>query len=373
LQSAAEAFERAYHASPHHTVLYNLGQAYIGLGRPVEAVNALERLLDEGGQKIDPERRREVEELLARERQRIGRLEITFSPEDAQLFIDGRRVTVQGVLSLTSGRHVIGLRKEGYVPHIEEVEIPRADSVRRSIDLPSEVQAVGQLVISCDLPAVEISVDGTTLGRTPLQTPMLVATGPRTVRLARSGYRAVERRVTVIATKPARLTCPMIVDLRGVRPGRLKVTPSEPFALVSVDGMPHDGSPLPPGPHIVRVEHTGFRPSKRQVMLEPGKYESIAVHLEPTPERVAEREAQSRTQRRIALGFAAGGIALAGASIGLFVWNGERYEDWRATSDETRAAVRAADLQRVDDLATGTAILGAAALITSGILWLTSD
>jgi predicted Zn-dependent protease len=48
--------KRCYELSPHHTVLYNLGQAYITLAQPVEAVTALQRYLDEGGKDIKPAR-----------------------------------------------------------------------------------------------------------------------------------------------------------------------------------------------------------------------------------------------------------------------------------------------------------------------------
>jgi tetratricopeptide (TPR) repeat protein len=58
--------KRCYELSPHHTVLYNLGQAYIVLARPVEAVAALQRYLEEGGKAIKPARRTEVEEEIAR-------------------------------------------------------------------------------------------------------------------------------------------------------------------------------------------------------------------------------------------------------------------------------------------------------------------
>src|SRR3972149_838689 len=49
--SYAEAlaeFRRAHALSPHFSVFYNIGQASIALDRPVEAVDALNRYLEEG-------------------------------------------------------------------------------------------------------------------------------------------------------------------------------------------------------------------------------------------------------------------------------------------------------------------------------------
>jgi hypothetical protein len=77
-------------------------------------------------------------------------------------------------------------------------------------------------------------------------------------------------------------------------------------------------------------------------------------------------------QRHVALGFGATGFALVGTSLALLVWNNGRYEDWRANPAASGAAERATELQRIDDLTVGTAVLGATALVTAGILWLTS-
>jgi hypothetical protein len=65
---ALSEFERAYAAVPHFSVLYNVAQAQIALGRSAEAVATLQRYLDEAGARIDAKRRAEVEQVLARER-----------------------------------------------------------------------------------------------------------------------------------------------------------------------------------------------------------------------------------------------------------------------------------------------------------------
>src|SRR5262249_52352581 len=126
LAQAVEAFQNAYRASPHHAALYNLGQAYVGLGRPVEAVETFQRYLQEGGTKSAPERRREVEALLLRQRERIGFIELTVSPEDAEVFVDGKSLglgPLPKALPLVTGQHVVAARKESYSPHFETVEV----------------------------------------------------------------------------------------------------------------------------------------------------------------------------------------------------------------------------------------------------------
>jgi hypothetical protein len=373
LDAAVRAFQSAYQMRPHYAVLYNLGQAYVRLGKPVEAVNALEQFLRDGGERIDPARRREVEGVLNRERERIGRVEISVTPEGAEVFIDDQRVDPASVVArpLAVGRHVIAARKSGHASRVEYVEIRANDTVRLSLDLETTEPVLGQLSIACELPAVEVSVDGLSHGRTPFEAPLLVPVGTRTVRFARFGYRTIETSLDV-GEKPARLGCRLAVDLSGVRPGRLKVSPSERFSRVSVDGRAFDDAPLPPGMHAVRVERSGYRPWTRNVVVEPGGVHTMAAILEPTPEYVAELEEKARSQRHVAIGVGATGVVLVGTSIALFVWNGERYDDWQADEGGSNRSSRATSIQRVDDLAVGTAVLGGAALVTAGVLWLTS-
>lgn len=68
---ALSEFQRAYAAVPHFSVLYNIGQAQIALGQSADAVATLQRYLDEAGTEIDAKRRAEVEQTLAREREKM--------------------------------------------------------------------------------------------------------------------------------------------------------------------------------------------------------------------------------------------------------------------------------------------------------------
>jgi hypothetical protein len=85
------------------------------------------------------------------------------------------------------------------------------------------------------------------------------------------------------------------------------------------------------------------------------------------------------------------GIALGAVSVSLGIWNQGRYDQWRrdrsavdsklamgpedSTTRRDRLALygRGASIQAVDDLALSAAILGASALITAGVLWLTGE
>jgi hypothetical protein len=128
--------KRAYEIAPHHTVLYNLGQAYITLAKPVEAVAALQRYLDEGGKDIKPARRAEVEQEIARQKTRIATLEIRGLPDGAVVTIDGDEVgkaPLVAPLRVGVGKHVVAATAAGYEPGEAKIEIAGED--RKVVDL----------------------------------------------------------------------------------------------------------------------------------------------------------------------------------------------------------------------------------------------
>jgi hypothetical protein len=375
LAEAVAAFEKAYETHPHHAVLYNLGQAYLGLGRSVEAVHTFEAFLKEGAGAIDARRREEVEAVVKRERAHIGSVTVSLHPSDAEVLVDDRRFVGSRdteTFELARGHHTIAARKQGYLPRIESVQIEGGETVRVSLELVASepVLAMGQLVVACEVPAVEVVVDGERRGTTPLSAPLLLPAGTRSLRLSRTGYEPFERRVAVVSGGASRVACDITPDLRATKPGRLKVSVSEPYARVSVDGAPFDDGPLPFGPHVVRVDRAGFVRWEQLVSIEPGRTRTIAALLEPTPEHRSEVEARSRRQDYWAIGLGATGVALLGTAAGLFVWNDGRYDAWKA---EPGSPARAAELQRTDDIAAGLAILGAGAAAAAGVLWFTSD
>jgi hypothetical protein len=136
--AAAAEFEQAHRESPNYQVLYNLGQAYRLMGKPVEAVDALERYLAEGGARISPERREEVTGLIASERQRIGAVALDVTPASARLEVDGRAFEYTGTtvhVELVVGEHSFVASAPGYVPWVEKIGVEPGRTVLRTVEL----------------------------------------------------------------------------------------------------------------------------------------------------------------------------------------------------------------------------------------------
>jgi len=109
-EAALEEFNRAYTKSPHFAVLYNIGQAQIALGRPLEAIAALSKYLRDGGPQVPLERREQVQGQMARLEARVAELTIATDTPGAIIRVDGREVGSAPLfqpIRLAAGPHTI--------------------------------------------------------------------------------------------------------------------------------------------------------------------------------------------------------------------------------------------------------------------------
>jgi len=136
LEGAIVEFQRSYDLTHHFAVLYNIGQVFVSLAKPVEAVDAYERYLMGGANKIPAARRAEVEQEIARQKVRIATLEIRGLPEGAAVRVDGKEIgkaPLAAPLRVGVGTHTIAASAEGYDPADTEVTVAGED--QRVVDL----------------------------------------------------------------------------------------------------------------------------------------------------------------------------------------------------------------------------------------------
>jgi len=144
LTRAAEQFEAAQALRPNPVVLYNLGQTYSALGRPVEAEKALRSYLTTEPRPTDPQRIKAVEDLIAFNVRRIGSVVVDLTPPDATLEVDGSTVlpTPPGRIRLAAGRHVFVATKPEYEPAIANVDVSAGVEIHARLELaPSPASA----------------------------------------------------------------------------------------------------------------------------------------------------------------------------------------------------------------------------------------
>ena len=114
-EQALEAFQGAYRASPQFAVLYNIGQTCIALGRPVDAVSALEQYLSEGKAEIPAERLEQVTRQISTLKSKTAEIAINTRAPGARIEIDGRDLgpaPLSAATRVSAGDHMVSARAE---------------------------------------------------------------------------------------------------------------------------------------------------------------------------------------------------------------------------------------------------------------------
>lgn len=140
-RAALIEFQRAYSASPHYKLLYNLGQASLELQEDNNAIGYLTRYLTSGAAEISDERRVEVEQNIARLRARLGAVTIKTNQHGAELYLDDTRLgaaPLREPVKVSVGRHKFVGTKHGF-PDVERV-IDVAAGERVTVELEFKAQ-----------------------------------------------------------------------------------------------------------------------------------------------------------------------------------------------------------------------------------------
>ncbi|HEX2874705.1 MAG TPA: hypothetical protein VHP33_25815 [Polyangiaceae bacterium] len=106
-------FKRAYALAPAFRILYNIGLCQAALGDSLAAVEAFSGYLRQGGARIEPPRRAQVDAEIARLSKQLAWLTLEVVEPDAELSIDGAVIgkgPLTRELRLNAGRHGVEVR-----------------------------------------------------------------------------------------------------------------------------------------------------------------------------------------------------------------------------------------------------------------------
>jgi len=128
---ARERFERAYKLVPSPKILFNLGEANLGLGRNAEALRSFEGFLDQApyapqASRATAERKRDAL------RQKVGFIEPTSAEDGTSIAIDGQQVAqtpLSRPLGVEPGEHEITFAKPGMTPQTSTVSLLAGQSI----------------------------------------------------------------------------------------------------------------------------------------------------------------------------------------------------------------------------------------------------
>jgi hypothetical protein len=170
--AALAEFQGAYAASPEPIVLYNMGLTYKALFRYSEAVDVFSRYLKETaarGETIAPERKTEVEGIIAEMKSLLADVTVVVQPPDATVRVDGRAVTmgIEGIVKLAAGTHVIDASAPDYTPDRRDVTVVAGNPQTVVLKLVA-IPRTGRVRITSPQAGARVAVDGRDLGMAPL-------------------------------------------------------------------------------------------------------------------------------------------------------------------------------------------------------------
>jgi hypothetical protein len=157
--AALAEFLAAYRTKPAAFILYNIGLTYKALFLYNDSIRTLEQYLRDE-QKLTPDRRAEVEQLLREMQALLARVDMKIAPDGALVRVDGRQIgrAPIGEYLLAAGRHVIDVSADGYSAQSRELMITAGTPTSLAISL-AVIPKTGRLRIAVRPNGATVKID----------------------------------------------------------------------------------------------------------------------------------------------------------------------------------------------------------------------
>jgi hypothetical protein len=224
-------------------------------------------------------------------------IRVLASEPDVEVFFDGEdkgRAPIT-VTSVKPGQHVIEGRKTKYKSNEQNVKVAPGENtlVQLRMEPAAPDRPKGMLKIQSTVPNAEVFLDGSSLGRAPVDRTDLDP-GKHYVVVHKDGYTDFKREVMLVESQPVAL----VADLSAT--GTLRILSTPEGAEVRVDGELVGRTPVvregvTAGDHVVEFRLKGFYDHKETMKVEGGREKIFSVDLKiiptgPTPEQVSKRK-----------------------------------------------------------------------------------
>lgn len=194
-QDALREFEQARAIQATAPVLYNLGLAQRAVGRMRDARATFRALIEQHGARLANDRRAEIQGYITEADGAVGRIELTVSPANATVAIDGV-ATSERAVEVDPGRHEIVVSAPGHQQSRREVDLRRGSSATMDVRLERE-EVRRRIAVEVDESTASVRLDGRVIGRGSSESE--VAPGAHELEVSASGFRPYRQSVRVDA------------------------------------------------------------------------------------------------------------------------------------------------------------------------------
>jgi hypothetical protein len=209
----------------------------------------------------------------------------------SNVFVDGlNQGTAPLLVDVKDGRHQVEIKKEGFEPYTQWVDVKEGQRVTLTPVLKATVKAVpkGSLLVDADVPDAEVIVDGQKQSDT---TPTLVDNleeGPHIVEVRKAPAVPWKQTVYVKGGQRTKVTAELAATMTTAKKGgNIRVLSSVAGAEVWFDGklvgtVPFDLTDVAPGDHLIEVRAKGYNNKEQRVTVNAGtsdivKFDLVAV------------------------------------------------------------------------------------------------
>jgi hypothetical protein len=226
-----------------------------------------------------------------------GSIRAIASEPDAQIFIDGedKGRSPATANNVKPGDHIVEARKAKFKSVQQTVHVGQGDNaiVQLKMELAPPDRPKAGLKVQSTVPNAEVFVDGSSLGRAPVDRNDLDP-GKHYIVVHRDGYTDFKREVFLNENQYVAL----VADLSAT--GAVRVLSTPEGADVRVDGeligkTPVSRDQIAAGDHVIEFRLKGYFDHKETMKVEGGREKVFSVDLKliptgPTPEQVAKRK-----------------------------------------------------------------------------------
>ncbi len=140
-EAAVAEFLKSHELVPAWELRYNIGICFEELGRPAKALHWLTTYLEKGGGEVPQERLYEVQSLIEELVDKVGYIELTVTPDDATVLMDGKAAGwISGKpLHADPGVRKIVVLKDGFTTFETSVTLASGDVEKLDVELSKAV------------------------------------------------------------------------------------------------------------------------------------------------------------------------------------------------------------------------------------------
>lgn len=159
--AALSELQRAGELRPSYKLFHGIAQVHVAMNDPASAIDAYRKYLQQGGERIAPERRREVSDEISALTRRVATVTITADVSGAEVWVDDARMgttPLRTPLLLNAGQHRLTLRHANFPERSRRVTAVGGASERYELTLRENPAPKPQPVPApSDAPGVEPS------------------------------------------------------------------------------------------------------------------------------------------------------------------------------------------------------------------------